>query len=444
MHRRRHTSTVAVVLALCGLGALATLSPAGEARTGGTARASSAAHLSGVNVVGLTDDPRLAEADQAIAVARQLHARVVRTELSWAVLEPRAPNQVDPRALAFTDRLVADAAAAGMTVIATVRSTPCWDSSAPPSLLGKCSPTRLTAANAWPPRDPAAYAAIVAYLARRYGTRLAAIEIWNEPDQANELYFAGPNKAQRYAAVLRAAYPAIKQANQNVPVLAGSLVGSNGVFLRALYAAGIKGYYDGLAVHFYNLTLGSLRSIRQVQLANGDAKPLWLDEFGWSSCWPQERIQQEQACVTARIQAANIANIFRSLARTSYVAAEVIFQLRDYRREDFGVVSASGAHKPAFTSLARALASPFGNTSPVTLRLGRHRGRVVASGSGPVGDFMGLEAFKGKVLRYRALFTLDRLNRYSITLPQVLGSAGLRVRVYQYWAGPGRAAHKSI
>ena len=56
--------------------------------------------------------------------------------------------------------------------------------------------------------------------------------------------------------MLRAAYPAIKQANPSVPVLAGSLVGSNGVFLRALYAAGIKGYYDGLAVHFYNLTLG--------------------------------------------------------------------------------------------------------------------------------------------------------------------------------------------
>ncbi len=74
--------------------------------------------------------------------------------------------------------------------------------------------------------------------------------------------------------MLRAAYPAIKQANPNVPVLAGSLVGSNGVFLRALYAAGIKGYYDGLAVHFYNLTLGSLRAIHEVQLANGDTKPL--------------------------------------------------------------------------------------------------------------------------------------------------------------------------
>ena len=101
--------------------------------------------------------------------------------------------------------------------------------------------------------DSAHYAAFVALLAQRYGDQLAAIEVWNEPDQANEHYFAGPEKPQRYAAILRAAYPAIKQAAPSVPVLGGSLVGSNGLFLRALYAAGIKGYYDGLAVHFYNL-----------------------------------------------------------------------------------------------------------------------------------------------------------------------------------------------
>ena len=126
-------------------------------------------------------------------------------------------------------------------------------------------PGESSKANAWPPSNPATYAAFVAFLAQRYGTRLAAIEVWNEPDQANEDYFAGPEKPQRYAALLRAAYPAIKQANPNVQVLAGSLVGANGVFLRALYAAGIKGYYDGLAVHYYTLTLASLRSIHEVQ-----------------------------------------------------------------------------------------------------------------------------------------------------------------------------------
>ena len=51
---------------------------------------------------------------------------------------------------------------------------------------------------------------------------------------------------------------------------------------------------------------------------------------------------------------------------------------------------------------------------------------------------MELEAFQGSALRYRALFTLDRFNRYSLTLPAALGTHGLRVRVFQYWAGAPR------
>ena len=329
-------------------------------------------------------------------------------------------------------------------MILTVDGTPCWASSAPAPMLRRCVPGEASGATAWPPRNAADYATFVAFLAQRYGTALTAIEIWNEPDQANEAYFAGPGKAQKYGTLLRAAYPAIKQANPNVLVLAGSLVGSNGEFLRALYAAGIKGYYDGLAVHYYNLTLASLRSIHEVQLVNGDHTPMWLDEFGWSSCWPRDRVQQEQACVTARAQAANLTNTFRALASAPYVAAAVVYKLQDSSDEDFGLLSASGKRKPSFSALAQVLRSPFGGVSPPTLSLHRRNARVVASGSGPVGDFMELEAFQGRVLRYRAVFTLDRFNRYSIALPSVLGSSGLRVRVYQYWMGPGRDAQRSI
>ncbi len=431
---------MALTLALCMLGWLA---PAGDAKTTPSAHLSTTPPLGGVNVVGIGPEP-LREADRMIAQAQSLHAKVVRTDVPWSILEPRGPSQIEQRSLAFADRLVSDAATAGIRVILLVDSTPCWASSAPVSLRHACVPGEASKANAWPPSNPASYAAFVAYLAKRYGTRLAAIEIWNEPDQANQLYFAGPDKPQRYAAILRAAYPAIKRANPNVPVLAGSLVGSNGVFLRALYAAGIKGYYDGLAVHFYNLTLASLRSIREVQTANGDTKPLWLDEFGWSSCWPRQKIQQEQACVTPQVQATNTTDVFRSLARTPYIAAEVLYELEGSKAEDFGVLSENGARKPGFAALSRVLASPFGAPSPLTLSLRRRGKQIVASGSGPVGDFMQLEAFQGSLLRYKALFLLNRFNRYSITLPSALGTSGLQVRVFQYWAGLGRDAQRSI
>jgi hypothetical protein len=436
----------ALVLGLC---TLAWLAPAaGYAKTApaqrtASARLSSTPPLGGVNVVGIGPNP-LRAADRAIAQAQALHAKVVRTEAPWSILEPTGPNQTDQAALAFADRLVSDAAADSIRVIMLVASTPCWASSAPAALQRACVPGQSSNANAWPPSNPATYAAFVAFLAQRYGPHLAAIEVWNEPDQANEDYFAGPEKPQRYAAILRAAYIAIKQVNPSVPVLAGSLVGANGVFLKALYAAGIKGYYDGLAVHYYTLTLASLRSIHEVQVANGDNKPLWLTEFGWSSCWPQYRTQQEQACVTPQTQALNITNTYRALARTPYVAADVLYQLQGSTSENFGALDENGARKPAFAALRKVFTSPFGRVSPVTLNLKRRGNHVLAAGSGPVGDFMELEAFAGSTLRYHALFTLNRFNRYSIALPSVLGSSGLRVRVYQFWAGLPGSAQRDI
>jgi hypothetical protein len=399
--------------------------------------------LAGVSLTDFPFNAPAARVDQEIAWARSVDARAVRVDIPWSMLEP-TQGQIEPRALAFTDHLVNQASAAGIKVMALAMWTPCWASSAPPSLLPTCRPGHSNKAEAWPPSDPKTYGSFVAFLAARYGSKLAAIEVWNEPDQANEDYFAGPNKAQRYAAVLRAAYPAIKHADPAMPVLGGSLVGSNGAFLRALYAAGIKGYYDGLSVHFYNLVLASLRNIHEVQLASGDTKPLWLNEFGWSSCWPRWRIQQEQGCVTRQAQAANLANAFRSLARTPWVAAEIVYELQGSPSEDFGVLTETGAHKPSFGALRSVFVSPLGKPSPVTVYLSRRGGRVVASGSGPVGDYMRLEAFSGRRAVYRALFTLDRFNRYSIALPKVLGARNLSVKVFQYWMGTARAARASI
>lgn len=423
---------------------LALFAQAGAIASATSARAAASTPLGGVNIVDLGRGSQPEEADRAISFARQLHAKVVRTELPWAVFEPNGPNRIDPDAQTFTDRLMNDAQAAGIHVIVNVDSSPCWASSAPASLLAQCSPKTHTTANTYPPSDPADYGRFVAFLAQRYAAQLAAIEVWNEPDQANEFYFGGSNKAQHYAALLRGAYPAVKLANPQMPVLGGSIVGASGVFLKALYAAGIKGYYDGLSVHFYTLTLAALRATHEVQLANGDHTPLWLNEFGWTSCWPQHKIQQEQACVTKAVQAANLTNTFRALARTPYVASEVVYKLQDSPLEEFGSITARGAHKPAFSALSHVLASPFAGPSAVTLSLRSRGGRVLASGGAPVGDFMRLEAFQGSVLRYRVTFELNRFNRYSIALPRVLGGHGLRVRVSQLWSGLAKATQKTI
>jgi polysaccharide biosynthesis protein PslG len=420
--------------ALLAVAALAVPAASAHAATG---------PIGGVNIPGLSALTSPAATDHVVQIASKLHARVVRVDFPWSLFEPNGPT-LDPNVLARADRLLADTSAAGIKVVATVASTPCWASSAPPADRTGCASGNSDGAGSWPPTSPATYAAFLNALVARYGTKITAIEVWNEPDQSNEDYFAGPNKAQNYAAVVRAAYPAVKAANPGVMVLAGSLVGSNGNFLRALYAAGIKGFYDGLSVHFYNLTLASLRSIHETQIANGDTKPLWLDEFGWTSCWPGRKIEQEQACVTPQTQALNLRNSIREMARAPYVAAAMVYKLIDSPNEDFGSVTTGGSRKPAFNALSEAFNKPFGPYSRPTLTLKRSGSHVVASGTGPVGDFMELEAFQGKRLRYRALFTQDRFNRFSVPLPSLLGTHGLRVRVFQYWTGPSRAATRQI
>jgi len=414
------------------------------AGTAVAARAAVSGPLGGINISGIGAGSTPADADREIAVARSLHAKAVRVELPWPVLQPDGPGALDARPLPYLDRLLADASNSGIAVIELVDSSPCWASSAPAQLRADCQPNSPSAARGWPPSNPADFAALLSALAARYGNELTAVEVWNEPDQANEKYFAGPEKALRYAALLKAAYVAVKQADPNIKVLGGSLVGSDGVFLRKLYAAGIKGFYDGLAVHFYTLTLAALREFRAVQLANGDSAPLWLDEFGWSSCYPKQKIEEEQACVTPAVQAQNITNLYRALSTSTYVAADTLFKLRDNPGSEFGVFTLRGARKPAFGALASVLASPPRSPNRITLTLRRRGGRLLASGSAPIGDYVHLEAFKAGALRFRALFTLDRFNRYSLSLPRVLGTRHLRVRVFQEWTGrAGAVQHRA-
>jgi hypothetical protein len=432
---RKLSITLVAVCAITSLGSVGDASAISVAHTGPP--------LGGVNMTGVSFGTPLARVNQEIAWARSLDAHVIRIEIPWSSLEP-TQGQIEPRALAFTDYVVNKASEAGIKVLALAMWTPCWASSAPASILSACRAEQSSRANAWAPTEPNTYGSFVAFLAARYGAKLAAIEVWNEPDQANEDYLAGPNKAQHYAAILRAAYPAIKRADPAIPVLAGSLVGSNGAFLRALYAAGIKGYYDGLSVHFYNLVLASLRYTHEVQLESGDSTPLWLNEFGWSSCWPRQRVQQEQACVTTRTQATNLSNVYRSLARTPWVAADIMYALQGSRSEDFGVLTETGAHKLSFAALRSVFVSPFGKPTSVTAHLSLRDGRVTVSGSGPVGDYLQLEVFSHRRAVYRSLFTLNRFNGYSIKLPKALGTRALSVSVFQYWMGTARAARASI
>jgi hypothetical protein len=404
------------------------------------ADSASAAHrqLYGVQGVTVTPTDSPADVDRVLDQAKAVHSRVVRVEVLWSMLEPEAAGRRDPAALAAVDRVVEGVAKRGMKVLLIVDSTPCWASTAP--ARGDCSgpSANRTAVTRYQPSGTQGYVDISAFLAARYASHLAAFEIWNEPDQVNELYWAGPDKVVNYVKLAHAVYPALKQAAPKVPVLAGSFVGGNGKWLQALYDAGIKGAYDALSVHFYDLTLTALSTTRDVQRSNHDSKPLWLAEFGFTSCYKKggKAFLIDHACNTRAGQAQNLVDTLRSLTKVSWVKAALVFTVYDQSPAyQFGLLTREGKRKPSYTAVRRIFSGGRPKVRRPTMRLTARGGRVRAAGSASQVEAFLLEAWKNGRLTYRAMLRTDRFGHYKLTLPRALGTSALRVRLSGTWTG---------
>ena len=189
----------------------------------------------------------------------------------------------------------------GIKIIARVDFQPGW--------------ARADGANNGPPDNYRDYGDFVFALANRYKGRIQAYEIWNEPNLAREWGDRPPNAAE-YVALLRVAYQRIKEADPNAVVMTAGLAPTGtGLphaipdvqYLRGMYQAGAKSYFDVLGVHApgykaapetspdeaqNNRDLGGQRffcfrhveDLRQVMVENGDAgKQMAVLEFGWTS-----------------------------------------------------------------------------------------------------------------------------------------------------------------
>lgn len=382
-----------------------------------------------------------ASVDQSLALAHRAGAKVFRVEADWAALEPQASGVRDPGALLSLDRVVDAVARHGMRTLLFIDRTPCWGSAAPADVRGDCSgPSAGSAAvTRYRPTDPASVVPIATFLVHRYAARLAAFQVWNEPDQANEKYWAGSDKVGTYTAMVKALYKPLKQAAPKVPVLAGSFIGIDGRWLQAMYREGAKGSYDGLAVQFYGLTNFALRATRATQLANGDHKPLWLTEFGYTNCYrPGGPLKQDdQTCVSSGAAAQATSDVLSAVRKHSFVAAAIQYDLRDDPPGGytFGLVDLQGRLKATYTAVRRVLTGRVRSPRRPTVRLRATRGHVVASGTASLTELLTARVWVQGVLRYRATFRTDQLGRWSLSVPPVLGTRTMVVNVSAGWTG---------
>ncbi len=330
---------------------------------------------------------------------------------------------LDPHALAFTDRLVSDAAAAHIKVVSTVDSTPCWASSAPASVLRRCAPAqaergqRLAAAMTRPttPRSlRATWPSATARSSRRSRSGTS-------PTRPTNAISPGPDKAQRYAALLRAAYPAIKAAE---PGRAGARRARSSAptacscarSTRPASRASTTGSRSTSTPSRSRRCARSTKSSSRTATHAAVARRVRLDQLLARA----QRIEQEQACVTDAGPGAEPARLVPlARARPLRRGRGRSTSCRTPRSENFGVLTRRRRAQAGLRG-ARAACSPRRSARSARSTLQPARGAAARRRERlrPGRRLHAAGSLRTARLRYRAMFTLDRFNRYSLALPR--------------------------
>ena len=152
-------------------------------------------------------------------------------------------------------------------------------------ILG-CAPRRVLPITEHQDEFIAAFRPFVADVMRRFGARLPALEVWNEPNLPGWWNLPNPTN---YLAVLKAAYDEIKAANTNVLVCLGGVSDVGLGYIRTLYELGAAPYFDVVCCHPYTIPFApegvldvKLQKLRALMAEFGDTeKPIWITEVGF-------------------------------------------------------------------------------------------------------------------------------------------------------------------
>jgi hypothetical protein len=228
----------------------------------------------------------------------------VRQAFSWCELETTGrgvywDNVNNKPSWQKYDQIVDTLTADGITITARLDNAPTW------SRPGQTNdPT--SQCQKGPPTDLSAYSDFVKMFTTHYRGKIAAVQIWNEPNLAEE--WGGTLNVVQYTDMLKRAYQAAKQGDPDVTVVSAAMaptketnptVGmSDLTFYEQMYQAGAKGSFDVLAVNVYGLgeppddrRLSADRFnvsrpilVHDIMTRYGDTTtPVWATEFGYNS-----------------------------------------------------------------------------------------------------------------------------------------------------------------
>ena len=292
--------------------------------------------------------------------------RMAREELEWKRVEPTR-GYFD---WARFDQAVEIAASHQIELLGKLVYSAPWASSAPAG-------TSASTAVYYPPASTADFAAYARAVVHRYKDRVHVWEIWNEPDTS--LFWKPAPSPSAYAALLKAAYAAIKAEDPTATVVLGGLAGFDKPFLDGVRAAGAWSSFDGLGLHTY--TIGAPeRSTAMAWLDQAQSyvdrygtKPIWITELGWST---YSGSGSGYIGVSEADQAAYLARAYLDAARRGVRGIFWYDLIEDGTSttslsQNYGLVQTDGRLKPAYKALAHVAAAldqsvSVGRASPST------------------------------------------------------------------------------
>jgi hypothetical protein len=357
---------------------------------GGRGAARAAVPGKGVGVVtDLTWYMSRADMDRSISMMRDAGVQWVRASMNWATLEPETKGVLDAWWMPELDYAIQKAQAAGLKVLMPVSDgVPYWASADPAKYTDG---TGHHWNKQWKAANFQNYADFTRTIVNRYKTfGVHYYEVWNEPNFVR-FWPSGPDPAD-YTALLRAAYPAIKQADPSATVVMGGTSGNDYTFLQGIYSAGGGAYFDVAAVHPYTRNVDptqcwyepgttryaksafcGIEEVRRTMLANGDSRSLWLTEMGWSTA------SAATDGVSEAVQADYLTKAFAKVEAYPYVANSFWYSFRNNwwtndapadLEADYGLVRVDFSLKPAYAAFrayaTSGLPSPAATTTTST------------------------------------------------------------------------------
>ncbi|MBI5568215.1 MAG: hypothetical protein HY870_25200 [Chloroflexi bacterium] len=281
------------------------------------------------------------------------------------------------------DQLVAEAEKYGLKIMFSVARAPGFSRPEPVEEDG-------------PPNDLSIFRDFMHALSKRYKGRVAAYELWNEPNLRRE-WRGFDLSAEKFVELIKAGSSGVREGDPEAVVISGAPATTgiddkitaidDRVYLRAMIAAGVADYVDAIGAHPYGagnppderaadaahvrsgfnthpsfFFLDTIEDYHAILLEAQIDLPIWITEFGWPSIdqfgevdtsgWEYARE------VTEQDQAAYLLRSIELRRDRMWVGPLIIWNLNiapllgaDRSESAYGLIRPDGVLRPAYQQL---------------------------------------------------------------------------------------------